>query len=113
VDSVWAWLEGTLPVDRVVSFRPKLISLSHAPARWRQPPPHHRGLGELLPQVCVDPTPRCQQLMVTRFAASLRTDARTTVRSPSKLDHCLTLSDIRLIQHLDSSAHGLVRRWRS
>jgi hypothetical protein len=46
--------------------------------------------------------------VVTRFAA--HTPPRTTVRSERKLDHCLTLG-IRLIQYLDSSAHGLVRRW--
>jgi hypothetical protein len=37
--------------------------------------------------------------------------ARTTARSPRKLNHGLTRSDIRLMQYFDSSAHGLVRRW--
>jgi hypothetical protein len=36
----------------------------------------------------------------------------TKVRSERKLDHCLSRSDIRLIQYLDASALGLVRRWR-
>ena len=46
--------------------------------------------------------------MVTRFAASLRTD-----NCPQRKGSSTTVSrsDIRLIQHLDSSAHGLFRRW--
>jgi hypothetical protein len=38
--------------------------------------------------------------------------ARTTDRSLRKLETTVSRSDIRLIQHLDSSALGLVRRWR-
>jgi hypothetical protein len=53
---------------------------------------------------CHPPNPGTNSQWVTRFAAS-----RTTVRSPRKLNHSLTL--IRLIQYFDSSAHGLVRRW--
>jgi hypothetical protein len=47
--------------------------------------------------------------MVTRFLASLRTD-----NSPQRKEaqpRSVSRSDIRLIQHLDSSALGLVRRW--
>jgi hypothetical protein len=54
------------------------------------------------------PTPSLQ-LMVTRFAASLRTH-----NSPQRKEAQTTVSrsDTRFIQRFDSSAHGLVRRWR-
>ena len=45
--------------------------------------------------------------MVTRFVASLRTDNSPQRKEARPLSH----ADIRFIQHLDSSAHGLVRRW--
>jgi hypothetical protein len=50
-----------------------------------------------------------QQLMVTRFAASLPTDICPAAKESSTT---ASRSDIRKIQYLDSSAHGLVRRWR-
>jgi hypothetical protein len=46
--------------------------------------------------------------MVTRFAASLPTDI---CPQPKEAQPLVSRSDIRLIQHLDLSAHGLVRRW--
>jgi hypothetical protein len=45
--------------------------------------------------------------MVTRFAASLPTDNSPQRKEAQPLSH----SDIQFIQYVDSSAHGLVRRW--
>jgi hypothetical protein len=49
---------------------------------------------------------------LTRFAASLRYGQRSSAKGSSTTSRCVSRSDIRLIQDLDSSAHGLVRRWR-
>jgi hypothetical protein len=43
--------------------------------------------------------------MITRFALLYARTAKGNSTTVSR-------SDIRLIQHLDSSAHGLVRMWR-
>jgi hypothetical protein len=50
-----------------------------------------------------------QQLMVTRFAASSTRGRLSAAKGSSAT---VSRSDIRLIQHLGFSAHGLVRRWR-
>ena len=46
--------------------------------------------------------------MVTRFAASLRTN--NNPQAAQGRSTTVSRSDVRFIQHLDSSAHGLVRR---